>query len=236
MKLEITSYNIHKGKSFFTRQNKIEHIKDLILSCKSDFVFLQEVRNFHYRDFQKFQKFQLEFFEGEIFKLENISYGKNCCYVNGHHGNAFLSKYTILKTINFDISVSKLEKRGLLYNKVIFNNEIIHTFCTHLNLLSKDRHKQIKIIKNILKDLTVKTDKVILVGDFNDFRNEFDDEFKNEGFNYHGNVKTFPAILPIFSIDKIYVKNIELLKMEADKKINHILLSDHLPIKATLKI
>ena len=44
-----------------------------------------------------------------------FAYGRNAVYPHGHHGNAVLSKFPILRYENRDVSISGPEKRALLH-------------------------------------------------------------------------------------------------------------------------
>src|SRR5687767_13425506 len=44
-----------------------------------------------------------------------FAYGQNAVYPHGHHGNALLSKFPIVRHRNRDVSVAGHENRGLLH-------------------------------------------------------------------------------------------------------------------------
>ena len=44
-----------------------------------------------------------------------FAYGRNAVYPKGHHGNAVLSKFPIVRYENHDVSIGGPEKRGLLH-------------------------------------------------------------------------------------------------------------------------
>jgi endonuclease/exonuclease/phosphatase family metal-dependent hydrolase len=43
------------------------------------------------------------------------AYGRNANYLHGHHGNAFLSRFPILRRDHLDVSDHVLERRGVLH-------------------------------------------------------------------------------------------------------------------------
>ena len=47
--LRITSYNIHKGLSFFNRRVVVHEVRDRLMAINADIVFLQEVQGHHAR-------------------------------------------------------------------------------------------------------------------------------------------------------------------------------------------
>lgn len=233
MQTKVMCYNIHKGKSFFTRKRVFQEIKTLIQEVNADIVFLQEVRDYHEKDYEIYQQFQLQYLSSDEY---HMLYGKNCEYKKGHHGNAILTKYPILESKNFDLSVNRLEQRGVLYNKLNMNGTDLYTFCTHLNLRNIHRQKQIRILEKII-ELTVpdKTSPILLVGDFNDFNNEMEKYLIDKNFNIHG-VKTFPNFFPMFATDKVFTKNITQNHTKVVKNKKLILLSDHLPLVSQLSL
>lgn len=225
---KLMSYNIHKGKSFLTRRHVFDEIKKVIHDVDADIVFLQEVRDFHSKDFKIYQKNQLEFLAD--FRYQGY-YGKNCEYRKGHHGNAILTRYPILETENFNLTVSKLEKRGVLYNKLQLEDTELFTFCTHLNLRKSDRNKQIFLLEKIIEEIIPsKESNILLVGDFNDFDNSIENYFMKKNYQIITNQKTFPNFLPILSPDKVFSKNIVINNSYVLRKKELLGLSDHLPI------
>lgn len=225
---KLMSYNIHKGKSFLTRKRVFDELKSIIHNISADIVFLQEVRDYHSNDFKIYQQNQLDFLSDMKY---NSFYGKNCEYKKGNHGNAILTRYHILETQNFNITVSKLEKRGVLYNKLQLKNAELYTFCTHLNLRKGDREKQIFLLEKIIEEtIPNKESNILLVGDFNDFDNSIERYLKNKNYNIMSNQKTFPNFLPFLSPDKVFSKNLEINHSYVLKDKRLLKLSDHLPI------
>lgn len=225
---KLMCYNIHKGKSFLTRKRVFAELKEIIHKVDADIVFLQEVRNYHDKDFELYQTTQLEYLSNNQYEL---FYGKNCEYKNGHHGNGILTKYPVIESQNFNITVSKLEKRGVFYNKLKIGNEELYTFCTHLNLRKSDRKKQIILLEKIIEDvLPNKHSNVLLLGDFNDFDNSIAQHFKRHHFHILEGHKTYPNFLPMFSPDKIFSKNLIIENSYVLKEKRLIAMSDHLPL------
>lgn len=230
----LMSYNIHKGKSFFTRKRVFQEIKDLIKDVDADIVFLQEVRDFHEKDFLVYGKNQLEFLATSGYQA---LYGKNAEYSKGHHGNAILTKYPILESKNFSLTVSKMEQRGVLYNKLSVAGEDLYTFCTHLNLRKPDRQKQIYLLEKIIQEvLPHKESNILLVGDFNDFDNSIERYFLSQNYNIVGKQNTFPNFFPMLSPDKVFTKNVTIKSSIVLKDKSLIRLSDHLPIVSELSL
>jgi endonuclease/exonuclease/phosphatase family metal-dependent hydrolase len=227
-KIQIMCYNIHKGRSFFTRIKVTHHIQKLIEHHDPDLVFLQEVRDFHIADYNLYGENQMPLLAKEQY---HSAYGKNCTYKNGHHGNGFLSKFPILEEKNFDISVSRLEQRGVLFSKIQIGSQIVYTFCTHLNLRLADRKKQLLLLDKIIEQCVPNDNcAVLLLGDFNDFDKTVQHHYVKQKFHYTPHNNTFPNFYPMFSPDKIFSKNLFIGKSHIIKNRSTLLLSDHLPI------
>lgn len=230
---KVMCYNIHKGKSFFTRQRVVNEIKEVIHKVNADIIFLQEVRDYHCQDFKIYSQNQLDFLSDSKYTTE---YGQNCTYKKGHHGNAILTRFPILETKNYDLSVSRFEKRGILYNKLLVGQQELYTFCTHLNLRKPDRKKQVLLIEEFIKSIVPnEKSNILLLGDFNDFDNSIASHFKKNHFHIIEGHKTYPNFLPVLSPDKIFSKNLEIKNAYVIKGNAMLKLSDHLPIISEMK-
>ncbi len=174
---------------------------------------------------------------------DHYAYGKNAVYPEGHHGNAILSKYPIIKWQNFDISTNKIEKRGLLNAtvKIPDNNIELDCFCLHLNLLKSGRKSQVKKISSIINDQTGASRYILLGGDFNDWSENIMQNFEKE-FHFKEAYKTvhkkhprtFPSKFPVLKLDRIYYKGLTVTSARIYKEWKGI--SDHLALFAEFKI
>lgn len=243
--LTITSYNIHKGMSPLNRKVIIKPIAQALQNLNSDIICLQEVQGQNLKRAIQFNHFptqsQHEWF-GEYLST-NHHYGKNCEYPHGHHGNATLSRHPLDPKYNVNISVNRLEQRGVLHCEVFPKNwQIpITVLNAHLNLLEKDRTKQYEMIADYITNNISQQMPIILAGDFNDWQQLSCDKLaKQLGFvevfreSFDKLLPTFPAVSPILSLDRIYVKNLTVKKawVNDDKVFRQ--LSDHLPISAEI--
>lgn len=228
--LKVLSYNIHKGKAFFSRRKTWQLLEDLLVMVDPDIVFLQEFLNGP--DAQAL----LEAMADKLWP--HHSYGQNATMGDYHYGNAIISKLPILNTQNTNISNHILEKRGLLYARIQpEGTRNLHLFCTHLDLLERGRKKQLVKIKHELQSIVPAGDSLILAGDFNDWSNTLDPRVREtldvqEVFlKVLGKpIATSPSILPLFALDRIYYRGLE---PQSAITINAPHLrsgSDHLPI------
>jgi endonuclease/exonuclease/phosphatase family metal-dependent hydrolase len=237
MKLKILSYNIHKGYDRGNKNYFLKEIKDFIKSSHADIVFLQEVVGQYKK--KGLVDSQFEFLADSIWK--HYSYAKNSLYDHGHHGNLILSKYPIESWENINITTNALEKRGFLVCKINIphkKNKSIYVACAHLDLLHRGRKIQYQTIKKKILSLDVEDhEPLIIAGDFNDWNKKCTTVFENdlgmkEAYKMtHGKfAKTFPADFPMLTLDRIYVKNLNVTKSQILKHDHSNHFSDHLPL------
>jgi endonuclease/exonuclease/phosphatase family metal-dependent hydrolase len=204
------------------------------------------------------EKAQHEFFAGES---HHSAYGMNAVYDHGHHGNALLSAFPIVDTRNHDVSDHAYEQRGILHCVLKTPEGPVHCYVVHLGLFESGRGRQTEALIEAVKASAPDDAPVIIAGDFNDWRNTLSDKLRKslgvvEVFDQLGSgsalgalmrnfagrapkqapARTFPAALPWFRLDRIYVRG---FKVETAQVLHGTLwakLSDHAPIVATLKL
>src|SRR2546427_10468225 len=110
--LHVSTYNIHKGFSQFNRRMMIHELRDHLQVLGADIIFLQEVQGLHSRHAARFEDWpdepQYEFLADQVWP--EFAYGRNAVYDHGHHGNAILSRYPIVRAENQDVSHHALER------------------------------------------------------------------------------------------------------------------------------
>ena len=148
MSIKVMTVNIHKGFTFFNRKFILHELRDAVRLVGADVVFLQEVSGTHTRHGDKFKNYpqtpHYEFLADSIWP--DFAYGRNAVYTKGHHGNAVMSKFPILRYENLDISMGGPERRGLLHCVLDMPGQglDVHAVCVHLWLLESHRRQQIK--------------------------------------------------------------------------------------------
>lgn len=244
--LRVASYNIHKGLSFFNRRVVLHDLRDKLLGLDADLVFLQEVQGHHAHRAHRFEhwpsKPQHEFLAGS--NWAEFAYGKNAVYEHGHHGNAILSHYPILNWENVDISSHAFESRGLLHCEVDVPGlgQPLHALCLHLALNEAGRRKQIQQLSERIRRMVPDSAPLIIAGDFNDWRQRTDLYLAEElGLKEvfqtaHGRpARSFPAALPLFTLDRIYVRGFDVASAQVLHGQRWRRLSDHAALTAQLR-
>ena len=144
---------------------------------------------------------------------------------------------------NLNVSVNRLEQRGVLHCKIQppgWDRPLI-CLCVHLNLREADRKRQYRTIADYIEHQIPSDAPLILAGDFNDWRQRSCSRFGqllglDEAFAYlpAGRPKTFPARLPILSLDRIYTRHLTVLNAVSHQGLPWQQLSDHLPLSAVV--
>ena len=218
--LKVLSYNIHKGFNSGNRKFILQQIRSAIRYTHADLVFLQEVIGHHEHGSRQIADWpssaQFEFLAHESWP--HYAYGKNAVYSYGHHGNAILSKYPILKWENVDVSTNRLESRGLLHGLVDYPQcrKPVHVICVHLGLMEVERQTQVLALCDRIRAMVPDGDPVIIGGDFNDWRQRISailqqdlgiqEVFKTLRGTH---ARTFPSWLPALKLDRIYYRGLQ---------------------------
>lgn len=243
--ITITTYNIHKGMSPLNRKLILPQVADALKSIDADILFLQEVQGENSKRRISVPNFPQESHDETIARLLSFyaSYGKNAIYKNRHHGNAILSHLPITTKHNLNISLNTLEQRGVLHCEIWpegWHSPLV-CLCVHLNLREPDRIKQYQAIYDYVCHHIPTDTPLILAGDFNDWRHQscrnigqmldLDEAFLAFSGSYP---KTFPARMPILSLDRIYTRHLHIINAVVYRGKPWQMLSDHLPISATV--
>lgn len=231
MNLKIISYNIHKGIGWGIKRFTLSQIQHQLNASNCDIIFLQEIQGHQYEHLT-------------LTAWPYFSYGKNVVYRKNNHGNAILSKFPILHTANIDISLRRFERRGMLHAVVKLPNhdQQLHLICVHLGLFEGDRRKQLNIMMQYINNNIPRNDLIILGGDFNDWR-KYATQYLADIFLFkeafvstkNKHAKTFPAWMPMLSLDRLYFRGFTALNAECLSTKKWRFLSDHIPILVSLQ-
>jgi endonuclease/exonuclease/phosphatase family metal-dependent hydrolase len=247
MKIRIATYNIHKGFSHFNRRMMVHELRDGLRELGADLVFLQEVQGAHEHHATRFPHWprepQYEFLADQVWT--DFAYGRNAVYDEGHHGNAILSRFPIVKAENQDVSGHQLERRGLLHCEIDVPGaaERLHCVCVHLALTERHRRYQIGALIERIQRLVPDGAPLIIAGDFNDWRNLGGHRLSealglSECFrDHHGKpARSFPVALPMLRLDRIYVRGFSIAHAEVHHGFPWSRISDHAALSAHLEM
>ncbi len=242
--LTIATYNIHKGFSHFNRRVVLHELRDRLRELDADIVFLQEVQGRHAHHAARFLDYpdgaQHEFIAEEVWP--HFAYGKNCVYEAGHHGNAILSRFPIMQSLNMDVSAHRFESRGLLHCEIELAGQLVHCLCVHFGLFAKGRRQQARVLVDYVRNNVPAGVPLVIAGDFNDWRNQAGrtiatDLGMHDVFHLHGGqlARTYPARLPLFRLDRIYVRGFSVLHSDVHAGGDWQRLSDHAALSTRLR-
>lgn len=238
--LRIATFNIHKGVTSFNARLVLHEQRELIRRMQADIVFLQEVRGEHARHRHLFDS-QPEYLADTIWP--DFAYGKNAVYPAGHHGNALLSKYPIVKWENEDISAHTSEQRGMLHCEIAVPGweQNLHCVCVHLGLFARWRRRQLFALRERIESMVPHDAPLIIAGDFNDWRMRAGHiladrlQLKEVFEHVRGKpARSFPSLFPMFRLDRIYARGFNIQHAQIHGGPDFAKVSDHAALSAVM--
>lgn len=178
---------------------------------------------------------------GELGKLTGMHhyFGKTIPYDGGEYGIGILSKYPLTDIKHRMLPTRGGEPRGLVTAVVTLPNRKQLVFaCTHLDAQRNDSSRILQI-DAINELLAAETLPVVIAGDFNatpgsEVINRLDSHFTRSCLTNCG--FTIPEKNPTKTIDFIAYKPATAFEVTDHRVIDEPYASDHLPVKAILKI
>lgn len=242
-RIHVTTFNIHKGFSQFNRRMVVHELRERLRRLNPDIVFLQEVQGLHLGHAERHDNWpavpQHEFLADSHWPA--AAYGHNMVYDHGHHGNAILSRFPILESHNQDVTHLRFERRGLLHGRIALpGGGVAHCVCVHLSLFGLSRRRQVAALADYLEDLADPAAPLIIAGDFNDWSTRAGALLADrlgllEVFSTGGGpVRSFPAAMPMFRLDRIYVRGFTVESSEVHQGPPWSAISDHAALSAVL--
>ena len=235
--MRLMTYNIRKGKGASGRAPfRVSDLGQVLCANALDLLLCQEV--FHDSRRGVAQSDELASQVGLC-----ACYGANRVRKVAHHGNATFTRYPVLLSENYDVSTNLLERRGVLYTKLQVQDRELHVFNVHLGLNHPQRLKQVRRIAELLAATVRPEDSVILAGDFNDWRRSLDSVIAGQlgftnAFAAHRprELRSWHARRPVFNLDRVYFRHLELHSAQRMFGSPWRDLSDHLPLMVELSL
>lgn len=246
--LRILTYNIHKGFSAGNRFFILHQIREALVKNDADILFLQEMQGEHSVHQKKHTNWpecsHSEFLSKDVWP--HFAYGKNAVYQSGHHGNALLSKYPLLRWENINVSPFIWASRSLLHGVIELPRGIggeLHVICIHLGLIGIERRRQFAVLCQRIDEHVPDNTPLIVAGDFNDWTGQAEKRFHQhlklqEAHQtlHNRHAKTFPSWLPMLHMDRVYYRGMQPIVCERLTHAPWNRLSDHAPLLATFKL
>lgn len=238
--IRILTYNIHKAIGGIDRKYDLERVAQTVEHYQPDIAFLQEVDAGVPRSNFDVQVEQL----AERLGFPHWAFQANVRLTKGHYGNAILCRFPVHEQWDVDLTIPLKKRRRALVVKThlsIAGHDRTLFLCNlHLGLAGFERVMQLRRLLSWehLRLLHRET-PAIIGGDFNDVYGSLSRRVMTpSGFQTATrDTKTFPAFLPIRSLDAIYYRG--------DVKLHHAFAghttlskhaSDHLPLMADLEL
>jgi len=247
-RLRVATYNIHKGVRGVGPGKRLE-IHNLGLGIEAldaDLVFLQEVRHFHHQEAREFKRTlqgwpdqgQADFLAPEGYEA---AYRTNAVTRHGEHGNALLSRWPLGDIGHHDVSDHRFEQRGLLHVVVNWQEHQVHAVVAHLGLMHGSRVRQTKSLAEYIEREIPPDALLLIAGDFNDWGERLDEPMREAGLERAQppggrRIATFPSRVPLFSLDRIYMRGMQCVGMHVPRGPAWARMSDHLPLVAELEL
>jgi endonuclease/exonuclease/phosphatase family metal-dependent hydrolase len=206
---------------------------------------------------------QYDYFKNE---KHHSAYGMNAVYDHGHHGNALLSAFPIENSHNHDVSDHAYEQRGILHCVLETPAGKVHCYVVHLGLFEGSRGRQTEALiehvnasshdepviiagdfndwRNTLSDRLRNALGVKEVFDELGPKSPLGDMVRSWAGRQPpprrqprlAPARTFPAMLPWFRLDRIYVRGFKVDNAQVMHGPLWAKLSDHAPIVAELQL
>lgn len=247
--LRVVTYNIHKGVRGLGPRKRLE-IHNLALGIEAldaDLVFLQEVRSLNRAEAKKFPDTligwprlpQADYLAPEGYQ---VAYRTNATTTHGEHGNALLSRWPLGEIGHHDVSDHRFEQRGLLHVRVEWRGVLVHAIVAHFGLIHSSRVRQVDRLARFIDANVPKDELLIVAGDFNDWGVRLDAPMTLFGLHRAvgtaagARTNTFPSRLPVFSMDRIYLRGLRCEAISVPRGAAWARMSDHLPLVAELAL
>lgn len=222
-RLRVASYNIHECVGGDGRRDPAR-VALVLRELDADVIGLQEVDAVP----------QMQYLAGAL-ALQSIA-GPTLRRGEGHFGNALLTRRPVLDVRHIDLTVYRREPRAAIDADLDVDGAVVRVIATHLGLLPGERRTQVRRLLDALG--RGRSDIVILLGDINEwFAVGRPLRWLHARLGRTAGVASFPAGLPVFALDRIWVHpHAALLGIQAHASPAARAASDHLPVRADVRL
>ena len=223
--MTIASYNIHGGIGT-DRHFVPKRIAGVLAELNADIVALQEVES-------RATGFDMLAYLRDQTGFEAIA-GPTLLRAGGDYGNGLLTRYRVQSVRRIDLSISGREPRGALDVELACGGHQVRVVATHLGLRPAERREQVqRLLQELGDNRPIAT---VLMGDLNEwFLWGRPLRWLHAHFEETPALATFPARLPLFALDRIWVKPRHLVRrLTVHTTRLARIASDHLPVAAEL--
>jgi len=231
-RLRVASYNIHECVGADGTRDP-DRIADVLREIDADVVGLQEVDA---RPSATSASMQMQYLAAAL-GYQAVA-GPTLVRAGGEYGNALLTRRTVLDVRQIDLTVYRREPRGALDVHLDVDGTTVRVVVTHLGLLPGERRTQVRRLLDLLGDGGDRSEVVVLCGDINEwFAVGRPLRWLHARLGRTPGLPTFPALLPIFALDRIWVHpHTALVTMSPHGSATARQASDHLPLTADIRL
>jgi endonuclease/exonuclease/phosphatase family metal-dependent hydrolase len=225
--LVVASYNVHAWRGSDGRRDPAR-VAEVLAELGADVVALQEVRC---------SGDDRSVLEALALRLgTSVVRGLVLDRKDGGHGNAVLSRLPFGRVERLDLTVKGHEPRGAIDVSVETGLEPLRLVATHLGIGPRERRFQVRRLIQALApgELGI----LVLLGDMNEWVRGVGALLPlHRLLGRAPGPRTFPAPLPLFSLDRIWVMpRSRLLRVWVHRSATARRASDHLPVVAELSL
>jgi endonuclease/exonuclease/phosphatase family metal-dependent hydrolase len=156
---------------------------------------------------------------------------------HGWHGNVVFFREGLVRDVH-QVKLPGLEPRGALLTEIeLKDGSALRIIAAHLGLLNRSRQQQARFILDILRSR--EDYPTVLMGDLNEWRLGDRSALNTLSgvFGLPPAVPSFPSRLPVLALDRIMANRPGLIdRVQTHDTPLARLASDHLPIKAVIKL
>jgi len=229
--MRLFSWNIHKGIGGRDRRYSLGRIIDCIEAENPDLICLQEVDRLVSRSrFDDQPRLLSRVFRSHAVFQANVAVG------GGTYGNLVLSRWPVESRHRIALKRPTRKSRGAQLVTIAAPEGRLHLVHVHLGLAEQERHWQMARLLGHMLFRSADPLPTLIVGDFNDWRNTLAaGALAANGFRQvtspASRFRTFPAWLPVGSLDKAFVRGPIVVRQARVVKTSLAkVASDHLPL------
>ncbi|HKQ05527.1 MAG TPA: endonuclease/exonuclease/phosphatase family protein [Blastocatellia bacterium] len=239
MRLRVVTYNVHRCRGM-DRRIRPRRIVEVLGEINADVIALQEVLSI---PDGRPEDDQARFIAEQLKLLHTV--GGTRRLRGGIYGNVILSRWPILATHNYDISVRGREQRGCLRADVeVAGSRLMHVFNVHLGTAYLERrHQGRRLIDEAILNHQELAGPRLMLGDFNEWTRGLASKLLashlvSADVRLHlPRSRTYPGVLPLLHLDHIYYEDsLQLEAMTLFRSRLSLLASDHLPLVADFQL
>lgn len=222
--LRVATYNVHRCVGRDGRFDP-DRVADLLAELDADVVALQELQWRSSDALHLLDRFAARLGQRPI-------PGPTLLRPDGHYGNAMLTRLPIGNVQMVDLTVLGHEPRGAIDALLDTPRGALRVVATHLGLMPGERRLQLRKLLARLDEEPQQT--TVLMGDINEwFLWGRPLRWLHARFGRAPAPATFPSRLPVFALDRVWVRPRQRLRrVSAYDTRGARLASDHLPLLA----